>query len=103
MRAHSKEFGLCDCLNKCGDDPEFGRNGMVLKCQRPETRMKEKDMSQSTLLDRHAKVQRLTHLKNQLDQESIPAFLPGRDLLEKYREAVSLTIEIVADLERGQS
>lgn len=56
----------------------------------------------SALLDRSAKVQRLAALKTELDQESIPAFMPGRDLLEKYREAVSLTIEIVADLERGQ-
>jgi hypothetical protein len=103
MRGQSKQSGLCDCLNECGDDPEFGRNGMVLTCQRPETKLKEKVMSQSTLLDRHAKVQRLAHLKNQLDQETIPAFLPGRDLLEKYREAVSLVIEIVADQERGQS
>jgi hypothetical protein len=60
-------------------------------------------MSNSVLMDRKAKVQRLAHLKNQLDQEAIPAFMPGRDLLEKYREAVGLVIELVADLERGQA
>lgn len=59
--------------------------------------------SNSTLLDTRAKVRRLVELKGELDLQPIPAYLPGRDLLEKYREAVSLTIEIVADLERGQS
>lgn len=59
--------------------------------------------SNSTLLDRSAKVQRLKNLKTELDLQPIPAFLPGRDLLEKYREAVGLVIELVSENERGQS
>lgn len=56
----------------------------------------------SQLIERKAKLERLQKLNTELRQESIPAFLPGRDLLEKYREAVSLTIEMVSEIERGQ-
>jgi len=56
-------------------------------------------MSTTQTMSRAQRIERLAALNTELAQQPIPAFLPGRELLEKYREAVSLTIEIVTEQE----